>query len=371
LGRFSLKSSFGFTSDKGEQNMADIIVKPRQAMDFCTEAFIVMGVTETDGRLVSENLVEAELRGHPSHGVSRLKSYLDKLGHGGFKIKPNIKILKDRPAMLLMDSDFSLGAVAGKQAMSMCIDKAKKTGVAAASVRNANHFGIASFYAMMALKHDMIGFTTCNGNKLQAVHGGASQILGTNPIAIAVPAGKRYPLVYDGATSTVASGKMILANIEGKSIPLGWALDKEGQPTTNPKDGLQGALLPLGGYKGSGFAVMVDVLSAVLSGSMTSPHVRELRADPDKGQNCGFFFGAIDIASFEDVDAFKAEIDRLIDELKGCKRMEGVEEIVMPGELEFRSREKLQKTGFKIGPGVHNDLMDVKKRFNLKTNFVD
>jgi LDH2 family malate/lactate/ureidoglycolate dehydrogenase len=351
--------------------MADIILRPKKGMDFCTEAFMATGVPEPDAKLVAQNLVEAELRGHPSHGMSRLKFYIAKLEHGGFKARPNIKILKDRPSMLLMDSDLSLGAVAGKQAMSICIEKAKKTGVAVASVRNANHFGIAAFYAMMALEHNMIGFTTCNANKLQAVHGGASPLLGTNPIAIAVPAGKRYPLVYDGATSTVASGKMIVADIEGKAIPLGWALDAAGKPTTNPKAGLTGVLLPLGGYKGSGLAVMVDVLSAVLSGAMTSPHVNELRANPEKGQMSGFFFGAIDIASFDDVDAFKAEIDRLIDELKGSKKMEGVEEIFMPGEIEFRSHEKLSKTGFKIGPGVHNDLMQIKERFNLKTNIAD
>jgi len=351
--------------------MTDIILQPQKAMNFCTEAFIVTGVPEADGRLVAENLVEAELRGHPSHGLSRLKFYLAKLEHGGFKVKPNIKILKDRPSMLLMDSDYSLGAVAGKQAMSLCIDKAKKTGFAAASVRNGNHYGIASFYAMMALERDMIGFTTCNTIKLLAVHGGASQILGTNPIAIAVPAGKRYPLVFDGATSMVASGKIILADIEGKPIPLGWALDTEGKPTTNPKAGLKGALLPLGGYKGSGLAVMVDVLSAVLSGAMTSPHVNELRDYPEKGQNVGFFFGAIDVASFEDVDVFKARIDQLIDELKGSKKMEGVEEIFMPGEIEYRNHEKLSKTGFKIGPGVNNDLRQIKDRLNLKTNLVD
>jgi len=351
--------------------MADVILKPSTAMDFCTEAFMVMGVPEADGRLVAENLVEAELRGHPSHGLSRLKFYMAKLEHGGFKANANIRTLKDRPSMLLMDSDFSLGAVAGKRAMAICIEKAKKTGVAVASVRNANHFGIASFYAMMALKHDMIGFTTCNTNKLQAVHGGASQMLGTNPIAIAVPAGKRYPLVFDGATSTVAIGKMLIADIEGKSIPLGWALDADGKPTTDPKAGITGVLLPLGGYKGSGLAVMVDVLSAVLSGAMTSMHVNELRINPEKGQNAGFFFGAIDVGSFEDVGVFKFNVDRLIDELKGSKTMEGVEEIFMPGEIEYRNHEKLSKTGFKIGQGVNDDLLQIRARFNLKTNFVD
>lgn len=351
--------------------MPDIIVKPGQAIDFCTEAFMAVGVPEADGKIVAQNLVEAELRGHGSHGVSRMKFYMAKLAGGGFNPKPNIRILKDRPSMLLMDSDYSLGAVAGTQAMSLCIEKAKKTGFAAASVCNGNHYGIAGFYAMMALEHDMIGFSVCNSVKLQAVHGGAVPMLGTNPIAVAVPAGKQYPLVFDAATSTVASGKIIVADIEGKPIPLGWALDTSGNPTSSAKDALQGALLPLGGYKGSGLAIIVDVFSAVLSGAMTSPHVNELRFDPDKPQNVGFFFGAIDVGSFEDVDVFKARIDQLIDELKSCKKMEGVEEIFMPGEIEYRKKEQFSKNGFKIGPGVHNDLLQLKERFNLKTRLTD
>ncbi|MDR3565687.1 MAG: Ldh family oxidoreductase [Negativicutes bacterium] len=350
--------------------MSEIIVRPEQALKFCTEAFMATGVREGDGKIVAENLVEAELRGHPSHGLSRLKFYLAKLEAGGFNANPEIKILKDKPSMLLMDSDYSLGAVAGKQAMSLCIEKAKKTGFAAASVRKANHFGIAAFYAMMALEHDMIGFTTCNSSRLVAVHGGVTMKLGTNPIAIAVPAGKRHPLVFDAATSTVASGKMIVADIEGKSIPYGWALDAEGRPTTDPKAGLQGALLPLGGYKGSGLGIMVDVLSAVLSGAQTSPHCGELRFDPERGQNVGFFFGAIDVASFDDVDTFKAGIDQLIDDLKNSKKMEGVEEIFMPGEIEYRNVEK-NKSGFKVGPGVYGDLMQLKEKFKVKANLVD
>ena len=351
--------------------MPEFIVRPERAIAFCTEAFTAVGVPEADGKIVSQNLIEAELRGHGSHGVSRMKFYMAKLAGGGFNPNPNIKILKDKPSMLLMDSDNSLGAVAATQAMTLCIEKAKKTGFAAASVGNGNHYGIAGFYAMMALEHDMIGFSVCNSVKLQAVYGGAVPMLGTNPIAVAIPAGKRYPLVFDAATSTVASGKIIVADIEGRPVPLGWALDSSGKPTTNAKEALLGALLPLGGYKGSGLAIIVDVFSAVLSGAMTSPHVNELRFDPDKGQNVGFFFGAIDVGSFEDVDVFKTRIDQLIDELKGCQKMEGVEEIFMPGEIEYRKKEQFSKTGFKIGPGVYNDLMQLKERFNLKSILVD
>ena len=273
--------------------------------------------------------------------------------------------------MLLMDSDRSLGAVAGTKAMNLCIEKAKKTGMACAAVRNANHFGIAGFYTMMALEHNMIGIATTNSVNLMAVHDGSEPLLGTNPIAIAVPAGKRYPLVFDAATSVVASGRLIVADIEGKSIPEGWALDAAGKPTTNPKEGLLGAVLPFGGYKGSGLAIMVEVFSAVLSGAMTSPHVTELRGTTDKCQELGFFVGAIDVSSFEDVDVFKAGIDQLIAELKASRKMEGVEEIFMPGEIEYKKKEQFSKNGFKIGAGVHNDLMNLKQQYNLKTKLTD
>lgn len=348
--------------------MPDIIVFPQQAMDFCVEAFTKMGVPEADARIVTSNLVEGELRGLSSHGLSRMIFYINKLDAGGFKINPELKVLEERTSTLLIDADNGMGAVIGSRAMKMCIQKAEKSGIACVAVRNGNHFGIAAFYSMMALDKDMIGIAMCNSVAKMAVYGGTEPVLGTNPLSIAVPADKRFPLVFDAATSEVALGRIMVADIEGKPIPEGWAIDYEGYPTQNPKSALQGALLPFGGYKGSGLAVMIDVFSAVLSGALFGTHAGELRADPEKGQDIGFFFGAIDIASFQDVVSFKKRIDQMITELKASRKAEGVKEIYMPGELEFISKEKLLKRGFKIGPGVFKDLLSIKNRLGLKNN---
>ncbi|WHH57626.1 Ldh family oxidoreductase [Petroclostridium sp. X23] len=348
--------------------MAKIIVDPQKAKEFCIEAFEVLEVPYKDAAVVADNLIEGELRGLGSHGLSRMKFYINKLAAGGFNPKPNIKIVQDRPSMVVMDADNSLGAVAGTKAMSMCIEKAKHTGVACAAVHKGNHFGIAAFYSMMALEHNMIGFALCNSVAKMAVYGGIDPVLGTNPISIAVPAGKKYPLVFDAATSGVALGKVMVADIEGKAIPEGWAIDKAGNPTTDAKAALEGAILPFGGYKGSGLAIMVDVFSAVLSGAQFGMYTGELRADPEKGQNVGFFFGAMDISSFQDVDNFKSRIDQLVNDLKASRKEKDVEEIYMPGELEYLKKEQLSKIGFEIGPGVLRDLINIKEKFNLKND---
>jgi LDH2 family malate/lactate/ureidoglycolate dehydrogenase len=346
--------------------MSDIIVYAQQASNFCIEAFVKLGVPEPDAQIVAANLVEGELRGLGSHGLSRMIFYTNKLEAGGFKTKPEIKIVEERTATLLVDADNAMGAVAGSQAMNICIKKAKSTGIAGAAVKNGNHFGIASFYSMMALDKEMIGIAMCNSVAKMAVYGGIDPVLGTNPLSIAVPAGRRYPLVFDAATSEVALGKIMVADIEGKPIPAGWAVDREGNPTQNPKRALKGALLPFGGYKGSGLAVMIDVFTALLSGALFGTHTGELRSDPEKGQDVGFFFGAIDIAAFQEVASFKSRMDQMITELKASRIAEGATGIYMPGELEFLKKEQFLKDGFKIGPGVFNNLMSIKNQFGLK-----
>jgi len=351
--------------------MAVIIVQHEKARAFCTEAFMALNVPRADAELVADNLVEGELRGLSSHGLSRLIFYVRKLEAGGFKANPNIRVMQERTSTLMIDADNSLGAVAGAIAMNRCIEKAKSTGIACATVKNGNHYGIAAHYSMMALPHDMIGISMCNSVAKMSVHGGIDPILGTNPISIAVPADKRHPLVYDAATSLVALGKVMVADIEGKPIPEGWAIDRDGHPTTSAREALNGAILPFGSYKGSGLAVMVDVFTAVLSGAQFGMHTGELRANPEVGQEVGFFFGAIDIAAFQDVQGFKQRMDQMIAELKASRRAEDCDEILMPGEPEFLKREKNLKEGFRIGPGVLRDLISIKERYGLKIDPAD
>ncbi|MBD3305548.1 hypothetical protein GF339_04120, partial [candidate division KSB3 bacterium] len=261
---------------------------------FCSEAFQALNVPEQDADIVASNLVEAELRGLSSHGVMRLHAYLSKLEHAGYNPTPDIRIVRERPSLVVIDGDNGLGAVAGTRAMSLCLEKAKATGIACAAVGGGNHFGIAAFYSMMALNAEMIGISMCNATPKVAVWGSRQPVLGTNPLSIAVPAAKRWPLVFDAATSILARGKIIMADAEGKPLPPGAALDQDGNPTLDPKQALTGILVPFGEHKGSGISIMIDVLSALLSGAFYSMQIPELFSDFSQGQNVGFFFGAID-----------------------------------------------------------------------------
>ena len=338
-------------------------IKAKTLQDFCVKAFTAAGVASEDAELVSRNLLEAEVRGIGSHGVMRLSTYLHKIKEGGFNIRPNIRVLRERAGTALIDGDGGLGAVIGTKAMRMCIEKAKNTGIAAVSVRNANHYGYAAFYGRMALAEGMIGITCCNTPAKVAVYGGAESKLGTNPLCIAVPATE--PFIYDGATSVVARGKIMYYSIAGLPIPSHWACDNEGHPTTDAKVALDGVLLPFGEYKGSGIAIAVEVLSAALSGARFSSSVNELFSDYDKKQELGLFFSAFDVGAFADPVEFRKSMDELMRSLRSSKRAAGHAEILMPGELEMRKEMEYARNGIPLPPELQKDLAAVAKAYGL------
>ncbi len=254
--------------------------------EFCQEVFAALGVAAEDAQTVADNLVEAELRGVKSHGVAKVKEYAHKLETKVFNARPAIKIIREGVANLAVDGDFGLGAVTGKWAMVRCLAKAQNSGIAFATVTKGRHFGMAAFYSMMALPMDMIGIALCNSGPIMTVYGGTSRVLGTNPISIAVPADKEYPLVFDGATSQAAFNRIIAAEREQRDIPPGWAVDQAGQPTVNAGEARQGAVIPFGGYKGSGLAVIVEVLSGILS----SAFLAAAKGNPTTGSSNGEAF---------------------------------------------------------------------------------
>jgi LDH2 family malate/lactate/ureidoglycolate dehydrogenase len=333
---------------------------------FCVEAFEALKVPSSDAEIAASNLVEAELRGLASHGVMRLETYLSKLAQGGFNPAPDIRIVKDAPSIAVIDGDDGLGAVIGTRAMSLCIEKTQTTGMACTTVRRGNHFGMAASYSMMALEYDMIGISMCNATPKVAVYGGMSPVLGTNPLSIAVPAGRHYPLVFDAATSVLARGKIFMAKAERKNLIPGAALDTSGNPTTDPQEALNGVLLPFGEHKGSGISMMIDVLSAFLSMAQYGIHIPELFSDFSSKQGLGFFFAALDIAKFIDIRSFKERIDQMIDELKGSQKTPGTEEIYMPGEREFLAKERFLQEGVSIGTEVFASLLRVRDTFGLQ-----
>lgn len=342
--------------------MADFRLDSEKLAEFCIEIFEKLGISEAEARTVADNLIEAQLRGVQSHGIAKVINYADYIEKGTFNTKPDIKVLRESPSTIAIDGDHGMGAVLGKFAMEKCIEKAKISGIASATVSKGSHFGMAGFYAMMALKENMIGIALCNSGNVMTIYGGTSRALGTNPISIAVPANEKYPVVFDAATSEAAFNKIRIANTEGRDIPAGWAIDKNGQATVSAKKALEGAVIPFGGYKGSGLAVMVNILTTVLSGAFLDAHGEESKKG-ETSKSVGFYFSAIDIEKFQDVDIFKTSIDLMVDELKASDRNEDVENIFMPGELEYLRKEENLRLGVEVGGGVLDDLKWLQKKY--------
>src|SRR5437667_9418485 len=289
--------------------------------EFSTRIFLHFGVPPEDAAQAADVLASADLRGIDSHGVARLYSYFGMLSEGHIDPKPKIKILRSTPGAAAVDGDNGLGLVVGRQANRIAMDMADKAGSGWVSVSNTNHFGIAGYYVLQALERDLIGWAMTNSTSLVTPLWGMERMLGTNPIAIAFPGKEEPPIVIDMATCAAAFGKIELARRKGQAIPSGWGIDSQGRATTNPDDTVNGgALLPLGsdrergGHKGYALAMMVDILSCVLSGANWGPFAPSFAVNNEMpqrsvGKGIGHFFGAIRIAGFMDVDSFKRQVD--------------------------------------------------------------
>src|SRR5437016_3900793 len=296
-------------------NMTDVETKsfPVEALcEFSTRMFLHFGVPKTDAMQAAEVLACADLRGIDSHGVARLRTYFEMLALGRINPGPQIKIVRSTLSTATVDGDNGLGLVVGPQSNRMAMDMAEKAGSGWVSVRNTNHFGIAGYYVLQALERDLIGLAMTNSSKMVAPLWGAERMLGTNPIAVSFPGKEEPPIVIDMATCAVAYGKIEMARRRGKEIPTGWGIDSDGSVTTNPDDIVDGgALLPLGsdrergGHKGYALAMMVDILSCMLSGANWGPFAPSFAVDneiPSRsvGKGIGHFFGAIRIDGFID-----------------------------------------------------------------------
>ncbi len=335
-----------------------IIAKPEELMTFCTAVFEKLGVPHEDALVAADAIVGSNLRGVDTHGVIRLLVYSAKLKGGFVNPKPNLRPLRETRGTALIDGGNGFGQVVGYRAMEIAIRKAKEVGVSCVSVRNSNHFGTCAYYSMMAPPQDMIGLAFTNASAQIAPTGGAEKMLANNPWSIAVPAGKRFPVVLDMANSVVARGKIRQAAKEGKSIPPEWAVDKNGVATTDPKAALEGFLLPVGGYKGYGITLMVDLLTGVLANSAYGPRVNGLDIVEAIG-GVGHTFMAIDVAAFDDVAEFKARMDAYIGEIKGSKKAAGVQVIYLPGEIEFLKVQERRQKGIPLHINIVNDLRKI------------
>jgi len=318
---------------------------------------------------MGDHLTMSEMRGVYSHGLSRVPIYTRRLENGGFNANPKMKIVSEFPGSFMLDADMAFGPVSGKFAMDLLAEKAKTNGFASAVITNANHWGFLGYYPLMALEHDMVGFAFCNATSTTSIYGSPFRFVGTSPMSVAIPAGKCLPIVYDAASSEVAMGKVNVANLEGREIPESWTYDKEGNATTNPADALSGGCMrAFGGYKGSGIAILISALSAALTAMPND--FKNNDTSPASGNNVGGVLQVIDISKFRDIGDFKAQVDEFIIAAKAQPKGEGVEEIYMPGEIEFNKMKAFREQGgFGVGPALFKELKDTAAKYGLDYNF--
>jgi len=348
-------------------------VDAEKLINFSTKALQRLGIPKEDAQITARMLVTSDLRGVDSHGVAHLNIfYARRIRLGIINLNPRPKIFSLTPATATMDGDQGLGFVIGHQAMMEAIHRAEKTGAGFIAVRNSTHFGAAACYAMMALERDMIGIAMTNTVAGVAAPGSTKPAVGTNPLAVAVPAGKKPPFVLDMATSVVAAGKLEIARREGTSIPKGWAIDKEGKPITDPTKRVrgEGGLLPLGGtptlgsYKGFGLGVLVDILCGVLSGSSAS--ILWKSAPETRGNAGNHFFGALRIDSFLPVENFKKSMDEMIEAFEALPKLPGVKKIYAAGGYEAEIEKNRKANGIPLNSKVIQELQELAKELDIE-----
>ena len=343
----------------------DVIVSATDLAPFAQRLLQAVGVTAAKSRLVGESLVAANLRGVDSHGLQLLPYYLEQIEWGDMDARADGRVISESGACLLYDGENGIGQAVAETCCTHAARIAGALGMAMVVARESNHFGAAAFWAQKMSAAGQIGIVMCNASALVPPWQGKQPRLGTNPICMAVPGGEEKPWLLDMATTTVAAGKIFKAKINGQpQIPLGWAMDSEGVPTTDPDVALQGLLMPLGGYKGSGLAMMAEILCGVLSGGAMSTELGGIRFR-GKPVRVSQIFIAIDIARFLPVDEFRARMDRLIRIMKTTPPAKGYSEVLVAGEPEWRMEEERQRTGVPVGHGTWKALCEAADRLGV------
>lgn len=305
---------------------------PSDLSTYVQRVLCALGVSEDGARTTADCLIAADLRGVASHGVGLLPIYARRLRRGTMEPRPVLSVIREGPAFVAVDGGNGLGPVAGAFAMDRAIALCRTSGIAAATVRRSNHFGAAAWYALRALEHDFVGLATSNGTPALAPWGGRSAFFGANPLAVAVPVLGAEAIVFDMATSVVSRAHIRERAARGEAIPEGWALDPAGHPTTSAVDAIGGALLPTGGPKGYGLALVLEVLAGALAGAGLSYENADLHAAPERPQGIGHFFLVIDPHAFVPDGRFPERVGELVHALRSVAPADGVTRVRVPGE---------------------------------------
>jgi LDH2 family malate/lactate/ureidoglycolate dehydrogenase len=371
------KAEISETVSRNKAEMETKVFHIDALREFSIRVFLHFGVRGEDAAQAADVLASADLRGIDSHGVARLHTYFDLLIEGRINPKPQIKTIRSTLSTATVDGDNGLGLVVGPQANRIAMDMADKAGSGWVSVCNTNHFGIAGYYVLQALERDLIGWAMTNSTSIVAPLWGMERMLGTNPIAIAFPGKEEPPIVIDMATCAAAFGKIEMARRKGEAIPSGWGIDSQGRATTNPDDTVNGgALLPLGsdrergGHKGYALAIMVDMLSGVLSGANWGPFappfaLRLKIPGRSVGKGIGHFFGAMRIDGFMDPDAFKRQTDDYIRVFRATKPAPGTTGPLIPGDPEREAEKLRREKGVPLIMPIIEDLRDISRKTGI------
>lgn len=350
----------------------------QQLLHFTTQIFLAIGCPAGDADIAAKNLLSADLRGIESHGIARLSGYVRLQEAGRLNPAPQMKVVHETPSTATLDADKALGLVSAPFAMAIALQKAELAGTGWVAVKNSNHFGIAGTHAMLALQKDMIGIALTNASATVAPTYSKERLLGTNPIAMAIPAGENPPFVADFATTTAANGKLEVLQRKNENAPMGWVQNTDGLPTKNANALKQGgAMLPLGGdkdhgsHKGYMLGSMVDILSGILSGANFGPWVPPFPAYLPMPQNMpgdgiGHFFGAMRIDAFRPAADFKKDMDQWINRFRAAATVEGMPNVVIPGEPEVASEKEKLANGIQLLPAVVQDLLQLADKYGVE-----
>src|SRR5688572_3571617 len=334
---------------------------------FIARAFERVDVPPADAQTIAELMTRADVNGSEGHGVFRLPQYIRRIKGGAVNVRPDIRIERDAPATALVNGDNGMGHLVMRYATQLAIEKAKRTGVAWVGAHWSNHAGPASLYASMALEHDMIGLYMAVGS---ANHlppwGGLDMLLSTNPLAVAVPAGEERPIVLDMATTVAAYGKVKTKAQRGETMPVGWMMDRQGRPLTDPKRANEGFLLPIGDYKGYGLALIIGLLAGTLNRAAMGRDVVDFNADDTTPTNTGHAIVAISVEAFGEVAEFKKSVDALARELRASKRLPGVDRIWLPGEQSRQKRIDHLRDGVPVPPALLASLNNLATELRIE-----
>lgn len=345
--------------------MGKITIRVESLNSFIIGLTTKIGLSERDAIILAASLIDADLKGIQSHGVMRLPIYIKRMESGVIKIVSSAEVVKRNHAISILNANHCLGQVAGVKGIEQAIIDAKEYGVGICGILNSNHLGALGYYTELASSQKMIGIAITNSFPIMAPIGGKEKVIGNNPFAISVPRSKDFPITYDVATSTVAYGKILVAQKEGKKIPLGWALDTDGQPTDDPEDVIlrNGSLMPFEKHKGYGFGFMFEILGGILTGAHFSCQIRSMY-NLKEFAGLGHFMMTIDIEHFMELDCFYERLELFIEGVKFSKLAMGANEILIPGEIEHRNKSINMEKGLIYDDSIIEEIKILAEKYS-------